>query len=574
MIKRKLSSLDLLDLITTYPYHSPASISAMSRAALNRLLVEPSSIVDDATVCGKTAIATVGIVFTNSGTRVSANGRAFSILSIGNLNTGPVLTVFLFGDAYSGHTTTCRPGTVIAILAPNMVPPKDGSSDRSISFSVNDKRQLVLVANARDYGTCKGTVKGRQVQGKWVPNAQGGSCKNYVDTRVSQYCQTHRKQAHVKSGKVDKNKGTTFVKKLKMEGNTSQVSQQPSRRVSAELQSQLATSGIMTMDMPSGPVITHIPQNGMNEAAAGKPRLRAPLHMKKSNAHKPPPSLSSSTNQLTGRKRQPLQQSNSVARDWLNAKKSTTQKHPPTKRRAVNLDGGHFSGSVAIPKPSKLFQSAGTRPAARAAPVARQSLTDNQRSSIMENQKLVAEKLREGSNRGSLQAITQSRRGASSSISGSRFSSSSTRSDQASLEKSLFGGLGKVDTEKIMAAKSRFASEADAEAYARRRQVVTDLERREERKNSIEESKKKAAGLSGKESQIKKEWFCKTCNRKFLAKPKGCIRAKHQVKFEREVKARDSVAEKRLELGTKSVEEGGIVLGAGLEWDRRRNFST
>ena len=199
MLKRQMSSIDLMELISSNPYHSPASLAAMSLASLNRLLVEPTSVLNAATVCGKTNICTVGIVFSNSGTRISSNGRAFSILTIGNLQTGPVASVFMFGEAYSKLCTKCPPGTVVALVSPSLMSPKEQSQrrdDTTVSFSVANPRQLLPVAQARDYGVCKGTVSTKRSDGKWISN--GGQCKHFVDVRVSQYCEKHRAQRNVR----------------------------------------------------------------------------------------------------------------------------------------------------------------------------------------------------------------------------------------------------------------------------------------------------------------------------------------------------------------------------------------
>jgi hypothetical protein len=138
-----------------------------------------------------------------------------------------------------------------------------------------------------------------------------------------------------------------------------------------------------------------------------------------------------------------------------------------------------------------------------------------------------------------------------------------------SLKESLFGKVGSMDMCKVMNQKSRFADEAEAEEYAKSRRIVLDLERREEQKKLIEEKKKKASGASLKESSIEKEWVCATCKRTTKTRPAICLRANHSVSLKRDVKTSATVIEKRLKLDEKSVEEGGLKLGAGLEWDRQ-----
>ncbi len=196
MINRNISSLDLLDLITsTSPYVSPAQLCAMSLQAQCRMLVDPPSIVDRATVQGRTYLVTVGIVFENSGTKTSSKGGAFCILTIGsNLQTGPCVSVFLFGSAYTKFCRSCQAGHVVAISNPKLLPAREeqGRQDMSVTLSVFDQSQIVLVAKARDYGVCQGTTRGKQANGNWSNAA--GTCKNYVDKRVGDYCAFHIKQ--------------------------------------------------------------------------------------------------------------------------------------------------------------------------------------------------------------------------------------------------------------------------------------------------------------------------------------------------------------------------------------------
>jgi hypothetical protein len=112
MIERNVSSVDLIDLVSMNPYHSPATLSAMSLAGLNRLLIDPPSMIDQATVCGKTAVLTIGVVFSNTGTRISSKGGAFCVLTIGNFVAGPCVSVMLFGELYSKFCRACVPGKV------------------------------------------------------------------------------------------------------------------------------------------------------------------------------------------------------------------------------------------------------------------------------------------------------------------------------------------------------------------------------------------------------------------------------------------------------------------------------
>jgi hypothetical protein len=149
-------------------------------------------------------------------------------------------------------------------------------------------------------------------------------------------------------------------------------------------------------------------------------------------------------------------------------------------------------------------------------------------------------------------------------------SGASTAKSSSALKDSLYSNLGELDMDKIVAAESRFSKEADAEAYAKSRQTMLDLERQEQTKNKSG-IRKKEKSATRKDSAIEKRWFCKTCNKTTTTEPAMCMRRNHQVKLERTVKQASTTEEKRLEMGTKTAEDGGLVLGTGLEWDRRRN---
>ena len=122
------------------------------------------------------------------------------------------------------------------------------------------------------------------------------------------------------------------------------------------------------------------------------------------------------------------------------------------------------------------------------------------------------------------------------------------------------GALKNLDADAILNAKSRFASEADAEAYAESRKRVTELEQEEARKEQKKQKKSTAT--------IQLEWVCRTCNNKRSQyEPKQCIRARHQVTRKRILnKTEVSKSEKRTKLTAKSAQEGGLVLGSGIEW--------
>jgi hypothetical protein len=137
----------------------------------------------------------------------------------------------LFGSAYSGFCRTCVPGKVIALVSPRLIPSKAGSGPRetSVTFSLNDEHQLKLVADAKDFGVCKATLRGKRDDGQWVSDAK--RCKQFVDTRTSEFCQMHRKQANIKG---DPAKGTMAMQQLRLESRVFPTAQGRGMAVSSQ----------------------------------------------------------------------------------------------------------------------------------------------------------------------------------------------------------------------------------------------------------------------------------------------------------------------------------------------------
>ena len=209
---RRTSRFDLSDALAPFEFVTSARLAAMSTRDLGRYITQPSASgggaggfsfgagpapnanTNDFTG-GKSNLATMGILFSNSGSKVSSNtGRAYSIFQLGDLSTGPAVSVFLFGDAYSKHTGNSagsyagRAGSVVAILAPNILPPKRGGAT-SVSLSVNNADQILLVGTAQDYATCSGMIRVRR-DGSFVDTR----CTKFVDKRCGLYCQAHKRQ--------------------------------------------------------------------------------------------------------------------------------------------------------------------------------------------------------------------------------------------------------------------------------------------------------------------------------------------------------------------------------------------
>ena len=559
MINRTMSSIDLIDLISVNPYQSPASLSAMSLASLARILVDPPRIVDRATVCGRTNVVTVGIVFSNSGTRISAKGGAFCVLTIGSFVSGPCVSILLFGDVYSKHCRACQPGKVIALVGPRLLPPKNGSNDTSISFSVTDPSQLQIVAMAKDYGICKASTRVKQPDGQWTAS---GNCKNYVDKRKCEYCDVHRKQKYQTStsnmrvgGSIITNKkGNTFMQKMRSERvplqnrNRNLMVNNTNGRTNNRLLNPSLNSGMNRQDARNDTQLTNRTERDI-PTRNGRP---IPMHMKKEAAK----SQNTSNGLLNGTLKpatKPKKLGIVGTGDWINNSTkrpvSALVSHTKKKQRAVNTAGGGFNGSVPVPKPSRIFQSRTPKVIARTTTSTVQA--EIAKDKIIEAQSKLAQKLKE-------KAVA---------LNGRKASSSGAKSVQVKRPqdgKSFLDALGDIDEDAVLKAKSKFAKEADAEHYARSRRIVTELEQQEALREKKENKKENA-----KKNRMNKEWVCRTCGGvKFKSKPNNCVRAGHNVKLVRQINSTLSKTEERTKLHDRNIDDGGLRLGAGLEWSR------
>ena len=593
MVQRNISSIDLLDLISVNPYKSPASLSAMSLSCLARILVDPPRIVDKATVCGKTTVATVGIVFSNTGTRISAKGGgAFCVITIGNFVSGPCVSVLMFGDVYSTFCRSCLPGKVVALVAPKLLPPKNGD-DTSISFSVSHQSQFQMVGTARDYGVCKSSnVRAKQPDGSWTAN---GRCKNYIDKRKCEYCDVHRKQQqkHPQAA-AGAESGMTWMQKQRMDFSAPLQNRNTNTHIiihnKVQSNNRLTKNRLLNPPSPSNNHRLQHPSSSANTAPTNNGRRCSiiPMHMKREHqpllattrAHmvvqrkekdssnnrllngslKPAPPRKKTFGIVGSGTNHPPTKKMGIARtdDWLKAGTTkrtplsslVAQQHSNKKHRSINMaGGGGFDGSVAVPKPSsKLFHQS------RAPKVFATSATDvfdePPREDILQKQSELKKKMRERAvavkSKKPIPKTNNSQRG------------------------SFFDSI-EVDQDRVLNAKSRFASEADAENYARKRQIVTELEKQEASKEKSNAKKAGGGGAEKGKNRLSKEWICLTCgSKKFSQYPKSCYVRNHKVKVDRQINGPVSKTEQRTKLHDKSVEDGGLRLGAGLDWSRQR----
>jgi minichromosome maintenance protein 10 len=612
---RKTSRAEMCDHFSTLTYKSVSMLAAASRSEW--------STTTDGSDKGSTTLATCGIITCDTTSRVSSKtGRAFGMIQLGDIiggsslphksnNIHPLVTVFLFGDALSviqRNKRFLQKGWVCAILSPSLMPSKGdnkaGSSSTAVSLSVNDPRQILLIGRSVDAGNCKGTIR------KKVASDYGGSkfedvgCSTLIDLRGgSRYCITHRRQGLSSRGTTSTNNSKTSsdnsrLQKLRLDNvrngithassfnNTnhqrnnnllSQNSMQVGRTSSISLSEALSRPGFLdeTLPVAAPSSMTTTTQHLKN----------TPKHMKKATNVKEtrvlhnPYAKSKATDQCAKRKGH-----EDVLGEALGRKKArldnSISKNASSMKANVNkvFQAEGYDGSVKVPKPSSLFRKAATfRPGSLSSSANNKTAT----SDILEKQRSLAELLQQKK-----QGVVNSRTEdllsrLSSNMTRVHPSSSSVKSGQSTRNTfaSSFGDFGNDND--ILNAKSRFASAANAQEYARARGAIQELEVKEFEMDQRKQKRTSGGGATkngGKEKEASTKgivtagWICKTCKKKTPMKPVVCIRSRHDVHQQRELSNRKSTigsTKERLQRHGKEAEEGGLTLGSGLEWSWR-----
>jgi len=641
IVQRKTGKMELVDLFSPFQFVTTAVLASMNKTQLSALITHPSNNNDSDSPSGRSAMASMGIVLSNSGTRISKNGRAFSIITLGDLHTGPTVSIFLFGHAYSNFTTKIQTGSVIAVVGSSIMPSRQGGETR-ISLSVNDTQQLILVGKALDHGTCAGADTRKNYSNNGNDQSSNKvKCKKHVDLRLGRFCKFHQRQQqqnqgsakkHVNASSAGKKTNMTFMQGLRAEKDMQKPAM--ARKSFRGNTNQPISSNTMTITMPGqGTVVTaHLGNPGMrnNSTAShqrgglgGSKALEEALG--RNNAHlgignrAPPPatmrqraSKHMSLPNSTTTRRTPLSagqvglavSSSGMHNPYLSKAaafptKSTSSKpaqvtitndilgqvlapgrklssHTPLNKKSksnpekrtrnlVHMEG--MNGQVQVPKPNALFNKAVTKNQYNSAPCAAhlQPITPSpkQRSAMLEKQKQLAERLRHGK--------TSAYENTGTKIKPKGTTKSSAESGTSDLDAIL--GIAPMSEEtraSILEAKSKYSQEANAESYAKSRQAISELEKQEAKHDKRQARKTQSASgtvpASAGTAIIVSEYKCLTCKKITQKKPTRCIHLNHKVKRKREIKKKDSVTQQRMNLKTRSADDGGITLGAGLEW--------
>lgn len=113
----------------------------------------------------------------DDGTNPLIESRKFMVLKLIDLNWE--LDLFLFGHAFREHWKL-TPGTLLAVLNPEILPPKVKTDSGRFSLKLNSSEDQILeIGVARDLGYCKSVKR------------DGGACHAWVNRRKTEYCDFH-----------------------------------------------------------------------------------------------------------------------------------------------------------------------------------------------------------------------------------------------------------------------------------------------------------------------------------------------------------------------------------------------
>ena len=121
------------------------------------------------------------VVISLSRSMSTSNNKAYKALTLGTFETTVKLTLYCFGSAYSAR---CNSGDVVLVTCSQPPRKKQVGSSYYYESSISSSRDLSVIGQSRDFGTCKK---------KKVTKKSSGICGNIVDVRVGRDCAQCRK---------------------------------------------------------------------------------------------------------------------------------------------------------------------------------------------------------------------------------------------------------------------------------------------------------------------------------------------------------------------------------------------
>jgi hypothetical protein len=496
---------------------------------------------------------------------------------------------------------------------------KGTNNNTSITFSLSDKEQLLVIGDAQDYGICKAMISSKNEHGHWVSNST--RCKNYIDERNGSYCKQHKKHEHqtqqssITNGKLSSiqqlRTQATLASSITKRNTNNMMSIHINNRVGTISQPLTATkystidthnaittsrttqtvnplsNSVQMMQQQQLLRQKYTPANQVSRSAnslllentksiipESRQQTLRTTSIRSSNPYTMTKKVEIPSKMKNTKRPIDLQCGNNLLASIndLHQKKrkgitleTHNKKDGKMKRRVVvNIDTDGFHGSVSIPKPSKLLFSQTNHNIANGTHLFQQqerSLLHDQKghiNTVMSQQQILASKLKEGT--------TVAATGNPQKLGIQKSSKKTVNTDD--LFGSHFDSNGTVGDD-IINMKSQFASEVEAEEHARSRRVLCELEEQEYKTSYHTTTNDKNTSHDDGNNPILKEWYCYTCKKCYTKhQPIRCIRLQHQIKVKRDIKHSKSKADERLTLSEAKVEDGGLILSTGLDWSR------
>ncbi|EPX71377.1 MCM-associated protein Mcm10 [Schizosaccharomyces octosporus yFS286] len=118
----------------------------------------------------------MGIVAYNTGTRETIHKKKYCMLTLTDLKWQ--MEVFLFGKAFERYWKV-QPGTVVALLCPDILKPKNPDTGKFSLKLDSDYDVLLEIGKSKHLGYCQSRKK------------NGELCKHWLDNRLSEVCEFH-----------------------------------------------------------------------------------------------------------------------------------------------------------------------------------------------------------------------------------------------------------------------------------------------------------------------------------------------------------------------------------------------
>ncbi|WBW70741.1 MCM-associated protein Mcm10 [Schizosaccharomyces osmophilus] len=123
----------------------------------------------------------MGIVAYNTGTRETVHKSKYCMLTLTDLKWQ--MEVFLFGKAFERYWKV-QPGTVVALLCPDILKPKNPDTGKFSLKLDSDYDVLLEIGKSKHLGYCQSRKKNGELCKHWLDNRSSEVCEFHVDMTV------------------------------------------------------------------------------------------------------------------------------------------------------------------------------------------------------------------------------------------------------------------------------------------------------------------------------------------------------------------------------------------------------